>query len=86
MHGTIWFGLLNSARIAWGKPLEDFKKAAFYHDDLTKFDGVWGGNELIYDKSNDKIVCHNRVPKVSLVDYVYTLCPLWGLVAPSNAP
>ena len=40
-----------------------------FDDVLVKFDSVWGGNELIYHTSNDRIVWHIRVPYVSLANH-----------------
>lgn len=47
---------------------------------------VWGRNELLYHRSNDKIVCHIKMPNVGLVRHVWTLYLLRGLVVSSYAP
>jgi hypothetical protein len=66
---TIWRGLLDYARIAWRKALEDSKTEATYDDVLAKFHATWGNNNLLYCKSNSEIMWNNQAPHVGLVDH-----------------
>lgn len=55
---TISQGLLDFARIAWVQGIKDSTSEAIYDDVLAKFDGMWGGHELFYRKSNSTITIH----------------------------
>lgn len=79
-------GLFDYARILRGKSLKYSKKNTHYNDSLTKFDMVWGRNELVYHMSNDRIMCHIKTPNVSLVRHVWMLYLPWGLVVSLYAP
>ena len=83
MQGTIWQSLLDYARIAWDTMRKEFKQATTYDIVLVTFNMVWGGNDVIYHRSNDKILWHIRAPYVSLVTHVYqVLHTSWGYVVP----
>lgn len=71
MQGTLWQNHFDYARIAWKKMLKDSKNEFAYDDVLAKFD-IWGGGkggELVYHRSNDKIMWHIRTPKVGLINH-----------------
>lgn len=66
---TIWNGLLDYARIAWRKALNDSKTKAIGDDVLTKFHTIWGSNNLLYYRSNSELMWNNQAPCVGLVDH-----------------
>jgi hypothetical protein len=39
-----------------GKNLSDLKREAIYDDVLAKFNTTWGDNDLLYHKSNSRIM------------------------------
>lgn len=61
-------GLANNVdRIAWKKTLKDLKKEAIYDDVLVKFNIPWGGSNVLYHRSNFKIMWKKCAPNVGLV-------------------
>jgi hypothetical protein len=62
--------LLTMRELHGGMTLKNSKSATIYENILVNFDILWGGNELIYHKSNDKINRHISVPNIGYVAHV----------------
>ena len=58
-----------------------------YADVLVKFDATWGGNNILYHRSNSKTTWNNRAPDVGRVNQAYIIVhSSRGCVVPPSLP
>ena len=74
-----WQGLLDYARIAWEKTLNDSKRETTSDDVIAKFDAIWGGNDLLYHRWHCETTRNNWTPNVGLANHSEVVHPSWGL-------
>lgn len=78
---------LDYAQIPQDVALTKSKKATMYDNMLAKFDMVWGGNEVIYHRSNDKISLRDILEYQMLAQLIMlSSYPSWGYMVPPRAP